>query len=167
MNYVAGQHYVETSRSNYFSRHYVVEETMEFPTLILHKQATVLRKDGKILARLERDGQMSVFPEYAWDGPSGPTVDTHAFILASAPHDVFYQMLRENLLINEFMYQGYMDEMYRTFCMLREDADMTMRVLNKKFGMTSFRAYYTWWFVQQFGEKNALPEVLKKWKLSQ
>lgn len=31
---------------------------------------------------------------YAWDGPSGPTVDTPSFMRASLVHDALYQMIR-------------------------------------------------------------------------
>ena len=165
MPYLPGQHYLETSRTNYFKRHYVVKETMEFQTLIKGKQASILRADGKILARLEKDGMLYVYPEYAWDGPSGPTIDTHAFILASCAHDVLYQMLRDSLLINkyhfvDFMGNFYPGEYYRKFVELRALADKTMKELNLKYGMSRFRAWYTWLSVQTFGEKHAMPKEL-------
>ena len=135
---------------------------MEFQTLVCLKEASIIRRpDGKILARLERSGKMTVFPEYQWDGPSGPTIDSHAFIMGSCPHDVLYQMLRENLLINQYLYNGHLDEMYREFCRLRKWADDTMKVINKLHGMSSFRAWYTYESVRLFGEKHAMPEILK------
>lgn len=35
---------------------------------------------------------------YAWDGPSGPTVDTENFMQGSLRHDVKYQLMRIQLL---------------------------------------------------------------------
>jgi hypothetical protein len=41
-----------------------------------------------------RNGVLTVAAGYAWDGPSGPTLDTPATMRASLEHDVFYQMIR-------------------------------------------------------------------------
>ncbi|WP_052362069.1 hypothetical protein [Geminisphaera colitermitum] len=43
-------------------------------------------------------GTLSVKEGYAWDGPSGPTLDTPASIAASLCHDVFYQAIRLRLI---------------------------------------------------------------------
>ncbi len=40
-------------------------------------------------------------PECAWDGPSGPTVDTENSMRASLVHDVLYQAMREGGLPQE------------------------------------------------------------------
>lgn len=41
---------------------------------------------------LQMDGILTVNTGYAWDGASGPAIDTKAFIRGSLAHDVFYQM---------------------------------------------------------------------------
>lgn len=43
-------------------------------------------------------GILTVRPGYAWDGASGPTIDTPATIAASLVHDVLYQCIRSGLL---------------------------------------------------------------------
>jgi len=48
--------------------------------------------------RLDKDGVLYVSKDYAWDGPSGPTVDTKSSLAASLVHDVFYQLMRLGLL---------------------------------------------------------------------
>ncbi len=44
------------------------------------------------------DGVLTISPGYAWDGPSGPTVDTKTFMRGSLVHDALYQLMREEIL---------------------------------------------------------------------
>ncbi len=44
--------------------------------------------------KLEENGMMTVHKGYAWDGPSGPTIDTKSFMRGSLVHDAFYQLMR-------------------------------------------------------------------------
>lgn len=41
---------------------------------------------------LQKDGVLTVNAGYAWDGASGPAIDTKSFLRGSLAHDVFYQM---------------------------------------------------------------------------
>lgn len=43
-------------------------------------------------------GLLVVHAGYAWDGPSGPTFDTRAFMRGALVHDALYQLIREGLL---------------------------------------------------------------------
>ncbi|OBT09497.1 hypothetical protein A9264_14780 [Vibrio sp. UCD-FRSSP16_10] len=43
---------------------------------------------------LSKEGRLSISSGYAWDGPSGPVVDTSNNMRASLVHDAFYQLLR-------------------------------------------------------------------------
>ena len=47
---------------------------------------------------LYTDGRLIIHRGYAWDGPSGPTIDTASFMRSSAVHDALFQMLREVLI---------------------------------------------------------------------
>jgi hypothetical protein len=47
---------------------------------------------------LDMNGLLTAKPGYAWDGPSGPTIDTHTFMRGSLFHDICYQMMREGLI---------------------------------------------------------------------
>ncbi len=47
---------------------------------------------------LEAGGILHLRNGYAWDGPSGPTVDTGSFMRGSLVHDAFYQLIREGHL---------------------------------------------------------------------
>jgi hypothetical protein len=65
------------------------------------------------------DGWFRFFPSlriekgYAWDGPSGPTIDTEDLMTASLAHDVCYQALRERLLPRTRSMRKMADKWYR------------------------------------------------------
>lgn len=82
------------------------------------------------LITLSTAGDLSIKSGYAWDGPSGPTIDTKNFMRGSLVHDALYQLMREKLLD---------DNVYR---------DKAGRLLQKdciKDGMSRIRA---WWVYQ-------------------
>lgn len=72
---------------------------------------------------------------YAWDGPSGPSIDTKNFMRSSLVHDALYQLMRE----------GVIPESYR------KKADQEMRKISLEDGMRKFRAWYTYIAVRLFG----------------
>lgn len=51
------------------------------------------RVDGYI--SLRENGLLYIYRAYAWDGPSGPTMDTKNSIRASLVHDALYQLMGE------------------------------------------------------------------------
>lgn len=71
-------------------------------------------------------GELLIAEDYAWDGPSGPTVDTASFMRGSLEHDALYQLMREGLLP-----PGY-----------RARADARLRAVCREDGMGVIRA---WW----------------------
>lgn len=91
---------------------------------------------------LSKDGLLTVREGYAWDGPSGPTVDTPNFMRGSLIHDVLYQMMRLSALDHK-KYRKRADEILREMCI--QD------------GMSAFRAWYVYQAVQIFGERAAAP----------
>ena len=95
---------------------------------------------------LEPDGRLRIRAGYAWDGPSGPTVDTKSFMRGSLVHDALYQLMRESKIPT-----GH-----------RKRADQIMREINLEDGMSKFRARYTYWAVRKFGAKHARPRPLQK-----
>jgi len=162
--YQKGYHFNEVKRKNFLQRYYLVDQCMNFQTKVLGVEGEIVRADGKLLARLERDGMLYVYPGYFWDGPSSFTYDTIAFVIGSLPHDVIYQMLRECLILDKERFQEFalgLIQMYNRFVILREWADDTMKEVNYENGMSRFRSFYTHWFVRRFGEKNALPPILE------
>lgn len=75
---------------------------------------------------LAGDGCMCIRAGYAWDGPSGPTIDTCNFMRGSLVHDALYQLMRE----------GYIP------AGLRNHADRILQAICLQDGMSALRA---WW----------------------
>lgn len=67
--------------------------------------------------QLAPDGTLMIFEGYAWDGPSGPTIDTKNFMRGSLVHDVLYQLMREGYLPQYF--RPVADKLLYAIC--RED----------------------------------------------
>ena len=72
---------------------------------------------------------------YAWDGPSGPAIDTKSFMRGSLVHDALYQLMREKHLDRK-LWRPYVDKLLRKICL--ED------------GMSKFRAWYVYHGVRLF-----------------
>lgn len=84
---------------------------------------------------LDPIGQITIRKGYAWDGPSGPTFDTPAFMRGSLVHDALYQLLEEGLLNPE----------------LRIKADEALRRICIEDGMSRIRAWWVYRAVRGFG----------------
>jgi hypothetical protein len=76
---------------------------------------------------LSKEGMLRIKRGYAWDGPSGPTIDTANFMRGSLVHDALYQLMRRNALDK--------DEW-------RDEADLELKRMCIEDGMSSVRA---WW----------------------
>lgn len=44
------------------------------------------------------DGRLIIRAGYAWDGASGPAINTQSFVRPSLPHDAHYQLIRLGVL---------------------------------------------------------------------
>jgi len=55
-----------------------------------------------------QDGVLTIKCGYAWDGASGPTIDTQSTMMASLIHDAGYQLMREGWL--HWRYKELFDE---------------------------------------------------------
>ena len=88
---------------------------------------------------MDRDGLLRIKNGYAWDGPSGPTLDTKSFMRGSLVHDALYQLMRSGKLSHGN----------------REAADKLLKQLCIEDGMGSVRAYIVECGVRTFGEKYA------------
>jgi len=92
--------------------------------------------------KLSKDGLLWISARYAWDGPSGPTIDTKNFMRGSLVHDALYQLMREKQLPFE----------------MRDKADRELQKICLEDGMTGFRAWYVYQGVHLFGAKNTRPQ---------
>lgn len=64
--------------------------------------------------RLGTDGEILIKAGYAWDGPSGPTIDTKSAMRGSLIHDSLYQLLRLGHLDEKW--RATADEIYEQAC---------------------------------------------------
>lgn len=96
--------------------------------------------------RLHANGLLKVRHGYAWDGPSGWTIDTKTFMRGSLIHDSLYQLMRE----------GQLDR--RRY---REQVDMLLRENCLEDGMSSFRAWYVYKAVRVGGRKSSSAAGIK------
>lgn len=92
---------------------------------------------------LSIDGVLALKSGYAWDGPSGPTIDTLNFMRGSLVHDALYQLMREKCLDANIY---------------REKADRLLQEHCKEDGMTSIRAWWVYQGVRFGGGTSADPD---------
>lgn len=95
---------------------------------------------------LDETGLLTIRSGYAWDGPSGPAIDTLNAMRGSLVHDCQYQLMRMGLLDEKFRRAA--DEDFRRMC--RED------------GMSRFRAWYFFVGVDTFAAGAASADARKK-----
>jgi hypothetical protein len=89
--------------------------------------------------KLSDVGVLTIRKGYAWDGPSGPTVDSKNFMRGSLVHDALYQLMREKLLDGGW----------------RETADSELRRICREDGMSWVRAWWVYRGVRLGGEGSA------------
>ena len=78
---------------------------------------------------------------YAWDGPSGPAIDTKNFMRGSLVHDACYQLMREGLLPQD----------------KRKPSDVLLWLICLDDGMSRTRADYVYHAVRTFAGRSARP----------
>jgi hypothetical protein len=89
--------------------------------------------------------KLHIMPGYAWDGASGPAIDTTNFRNGSLVHDVLYQMMR----------QGAIPRTEKN----RETADQILRRICREDGMSTVRAGWVYWAVQTFAKRASTKEA--------
>lgn len=94
------------------------------------------------LFHFDGTGFLIVRKAYAWDGPSGPTIDTSDSMRGSLVHDVLYQMIGMGALPMEY----------------REKADYLLYDILREDGMADFRAWAWLRAVRAFGHGPAAAE---------
>jgi hypothetical protein len=110
------------------------------------RMARILGPEDVPMATLTTEGWLVIEPLYAWDGPSGPAIDTPSFMGASLVHDVLYQMIRLGQLPIEW----------------RDKADKIMLGLCLGGGMWWPRAWWCYYGVQRGAEFAARPDAEPK-----
>jgi hypothetical protein len=96
--------------------------------------------------KLGTDGVLEIGIGYAWDGPSGPTIDTKNFLRGSLVHDALYQLMREAGLDKSAWRKSADEELVRC---CRQD------------GMSRVRAWWVLKAVRWFADPAASPDTRK------
>ncbi len=60
-------------------------------------------------------GMMCISKGYAWDGASGPTIDSESSMRASLVHDALYQLMREKKIPT--LLRKYADTIFYDLCL--------------------------------------------------
>ena len=89
-----------------------------------------------------KDGILSVKRGYAWDGASGPIINTRDTLVASLVHDVLYQAMRLNLI--------------KSSKENRKIADKNFFEILKMNGVNSIRRKVWYLAVRLFGKKSTI-----------
>jgi len=97
--------------------------------------------------RLTVKGILTLQSGYAWDGPSGPAIDTKNFMLGSLVHDALYQLMRKRRLDPEFY---------------RDIADRLLQQMCVDHGMWKVRAWWVYKTVSMFAASAADPSNEKE-----
>ncbi len=95
---------------------------------------------------LSTAGQLIIRKSYAWDGASGPTLDTEDTMIPALVHDALYQLLREGHLAP---------------CYLKNVDEQLDRMLRNR-GMSGIRRWIWRRGLALAGGSAALPENVKE-----
>ena len=95
---------------------------------------------------LDSEGHLLIKSGYAWDGPSGPVIDTEENMRASLVHDALYQLMR-NQELSKRKYRKAADQLFKDMC--KED------------GVSNFRASAYYKALRKFGKPAASPQNKK------
>ena len=88
---------------------------------------------------------LTIKKNYAWDGASGPVLDTQRIMRGSLVHDALYQLMREEHLPQK----------------ARENADWLLREICIEDGMPKFNADLVYLAVDLFGKNYTKPDLLR------
>lgn len=95
---------------------------------------------------LSTKGELLINSGYAWDGPSGPTIDTMSTMRPSLVHDALYQLIRAGEL--QLSRRKVADDIFYKLCL--ED------------GMWRFRAWLWHRELRRFAGSAASPKNVKR-----
>ena len=111
-------------------KYQLVEEYSIITNIKVNKEV----KDSFI--NLQTDGLLIISSGYAWDGPSGPVLDTKHNLRGALVHDAFYQLLRKGV--------WNLDECES----VRKSADVIFRKICIEDGVFKLIAYIYYWGVR-------------------
>lgn len=83
---------------------------------------------------LTREGVLTIHAGYAWDGASGPAINTINFRRGSLVHDALYQLIENDLI--PFSYRRHADDILIVIC--KEDGMSAIRCWWVKLAVNTF-----------------------------
>lgn len=98
---------------------YQLDETVRFQTSLLPRHTATTR-----FICLSTEGVLTISAGYAWDGASGPTLNSDNSMTPSLVHDAAYQLIRHGLLDRKW----------------RKEADEQLYLMLRERGMSWLRA---------------------------
>ena len=108
-----------------------LEELYQHPTGLTPRPGAA----GNRFVGMSPDGLLTIAAGYAWDGASGPAINTRSILRGSLVHDALYQLIRIGVLGTEH----------------RESADALLRETCLADGMWPARAWWVHQAVRAFG----------------
>jgi len=128
-----------------YKKGYKYQLSTDYSTTIDFKPDKVV---GNKYVQLNPDGVLTIKEGYAWDGASGPAIDTHTIMRGSLVHDALYQLMRIGAL--EFNEKN------------RDKADRIIRAMCDSDSMIPLRATWVYLALKLFGKPAADPKSRKK-----
>ncbi len=95
---------------------------------------------------LSLEGLLKIKSGYAWDGASGPAIDSDNFMRASLVHDALYQLMRLNHLKKS----------------AKVAADQLLVKITREDGMSRIRCWWILKGLKYFGARNVASSQVKK-----
>lgn len=111
---------------------YKLQQSVKSQTQIRDKIAA----ERSLWVVLQENGSLYIADGYAWDGASGPALDTKNIMRASLVHDALYQLIREGSLPTSY----------------RKAADQELYRICREDGMWWIRTQWVYWTVRLFGK---------------
>ena len=123
----------------FYQRGFKYQTTEDFYIKVEIRSPKIL-KTGKFIKI--KNGWLIIEAGYAWDGASGPTIDTPSSYRGSLVHDALYQLLRAGVL--DSSWREYADNLFTELC--------------KDDGMWHWRADGWHWGVEEFAGGASKPK---------
>ena len=121
---------------------YQLFETYEVPVSIHPQEHLAIDKFLELLT----NGTLRIYKGYAWDGASGPAMDTKTIMRGALIHDALYQLMRTGKLAQKW----------------RKQADKDLFRVCLQDGMWRIRAYWVYRAVRIFAKKAAMAGMEKR-----